>query len=757
MGIAFIIILFFYRENLRGIRESSGKALKIMIVTTVVAVVLLVWSAVTLIVQGPVNDVPFAPDLRPRVEYETVVERDPVTGMDREKWKTDPNTHELVVKMAPDAEGNMQPVPKINEATGHQEDTLGFVSMLWPSLAEKLREPGNLLSLIGVIGIMLAFAHSILAMSGLETMAQVYREVESPKLPNFKKAAMIIFFYSFILTTTVSFLAVMLIPNDVRMPQYSGNLIGGLAMCMYGPPLARLALNALVVVVGFLILSGAVNTSIIGSNGVLNRVAEDGVMPDWFLKPHRRYGTTYRVLTLIVLLQLMIVVFSGGDMYILGEAYAFGIVWSFALKSMAMVVLRFKDKSQREFKVPLNIRIRGVEVPIGLTIIFLILITSAVLNTFTKEVATIGGVLFTTTFLTIFVTSERLRERRRGKAAHQHLEQFNQRAAEELDNEVLGLEKPYRKLVAIRSSQNLFMLEKSLFETDPETTDVIVMTAKPVAASMTVRQQDFDYYDRELMTAVVTRAETIGKEVRPLIMPTNNPLFAIVNTAKMLQVQELVLGSSNKYTADEQLEQIAFYWMNVSEDEMAPLTVRILSRQRDVYLDLGGGNRIPKISERKARSVEELRSAGVGVSRALLVHPCTAEGSDLFKAVLTMLDPEVALSVSPLTGPDQPDADGLTWVQQDVDRAEQLRRELDIQWLPEGDRAKAIVELAERLEYDVVIIGQASESSTSEEPPLDVDYIQDHAPCWVFLVTPTPIPQEVDDSEEADGKEGLGA
>ena len=37
------------------------------------------------------------------------------------------------------------------------------------------------------MGIVIAFGHSILAMSGEETLAQVYREVESPKLPNFKK------------------------------------------------------------------------------------------------------------------------------------------------------------------------------------------------------------------------------------------------------------------------------------------------------------------------------------------------------------------------------------------------------------------------------------------------------------------------------------------------------------------------------------------------------------------------------------------
>ncbi len=34
-----------------------------------------------------------------------------------------------------------------------------------------------------------------------------------------------------------------------------------------------------VVVIGTFILSGAVNTAIVGSNGVLNRVSEDGVLP----------------------------------------------------------------------------------------------------------------------------------------------------------------------------------------------------------------------------------------------------------------------------------------------------------------------------------------------------------------------------------------------------------------------------------------------------------------------------------------------
>src|SRR5207244_452977 len=149
---------------------------------------------------------------------------------------------------------------------------------------------------------------------------------------------------------------------------------------LYGPVLLRLLLNACVVIVGGLILAGAVNTSIIGSNGVLNRVAEDGVLPAWFLKPHRRYGTTYRVLALITALQLLTILASQGNILVLGEAYAFGVIWSFVFQALSMLVLRFKDPRPREYKVPLNLKVGGVELPVGLGLIFLVLLLTAILN-----------------------------------------------------------------------------------------------------------------------------------------------------------------------------------------------------------------------------------------------------------------------------------------------------------------------------------------------------------------------------------------
>src|SRR5690242_860410 len=142
-----------------------------------------------------------------------------------------------------DPQGN--PIP---DPFGKQVDPLGFIGET--RLGEALR-PGEVhwWSLIGVIGIIVSFGHSILAMSGEETLAQVYREVESPKLKNFQRAALVVFLYSLLFTSLISFFAVMIIPDNVRMSRYSGNLIGGLAMYVVGPQWARLILNALVVVV----------------------------------------------------------------------------------------------------------------------------------------------------------------------------------------------------------------------------------------------------------------------------------------------------------------------------------------------------------------------------------------------------------------------------------------------------------------------------------------------------------------------------
>jgi amino acid transporter/nucleotide-binding universal stress UspA family protein len=713
VAIAVAITLYFFRQNLLGIHESSGKALKIMGITTVMGVIIIGWCLLTMAVKGPANEMRFAPELNKKYVQ--------VEGQGLQ--------------------------PKANPVTGEHEDPLGFLGRLLPQRAsDALRQPGSWLSLIGLLGLFLAFGHSILAMSGEETLAQVYREVESPKLQNFKKAALVVFVYSLALTGSISFLAVLLIPDADRMRLYSDNLIGGLAMNVIGPHWAQLVLNALVVVVGFLILSGAVNTSIIGSNGVLSRMAEDGVLTDWFLKPQRRYGTNYRLLALIVGLQLLTIVVSGGNMFLLGEAYAFGVVWSFVFQALAMLVLRFTDPRPREFKVPGNLRIGKLELPLGLAFTFLVLAITAVMNFFTKEVATVAGLIFTGGFMTVFTLSERYHHRRRQGAAHEHLEQFNRETTDLPTRASLGLTKPFCKLVAIRSPHNLFMLEKALAETDPAITDVAVMTAKLVPADGAADESaELDRYDQRLMTAVVDRAELAGKGVIPLIMPTNNPLYAVLRTAKDLEANELVIGASNKFSAEEQLDNIALYWVSLHGGKSTPLTVRILSENRDVSFDFEGGSRIPKLSDRLARSVAEVRAAGVGVDRVLLAHDGTVRGSDLFQAVLTMLDPAVALAVVTVPPADPTAIEEQHYVDRDLEQAIRWGRHVEFHRIGEEFGA-SIVRLARDQKHDLIILPAADHGTVSSSSRSDwIRYVLSHAHCQVLLASPPVVPTDVEE------------
>src|SRR5947209_13890658 len=562
--------------------------------------------------------------------------------------------------------------------------------------------------------ILISFGHSILAMSGEETLAQVYREVESPKLKNFKRAAFIVFLYSMLLTTLISFFAVMIIPDNVRMSQYSGNLIGGLAMHVVGPQWARLCLNVLVVLVGSLILSGAVNTAIVGSNGVLNRVSEDGVLPDWFLKPHPKYGTTSRLINLVTILQIVTIVLSRGNVLTLGEAYAFGVVWSFVFMSMSMLVLRFKRPGHRDYEVPLNIKVGRYDIPLGMTLIFLVLLIAAISNLLTKEVATVTGVMFTVGFYAVFWSSELAHRRRLGVGKHEHLEQFNKAEADQLSVASLTLTKPYRKIVAIRSPYNLGMLEKCLAETDPETTDVVVMTASVLPKGSADYEPTITDYDRQLLTAVVNMAEHVGKPVKPLIVPTNEPFYALAQTAKTIGAQELIMGQSNKYRPEDQLDAVALYWFNVCGASPDPLSIRVLGKDRDVRLDIAGGSQIPKpgaaVAE-SARLLADLRKSWHGVERLVLAYDGSPLSADFLDTVMSFLDPAIegtligvaAPAADGEKAPFDPTREANEVVMRGVERARELGR--NVKYLvARGQAGPAIVRAAIDGRFDAIFM-----------------------------------------------------
>ena len=508
--------MYFWWENIKGIHESSDKALKIMQLTTLMGVVMIVWCGLTLWIRG----------------------------------------------------GTLPPF-----TLKFSEEGLGWAAHIgW-------------LKPVGAVGVIMAFGHSMLAMSGEESLAQVYREIEAPKIKNLQRAGMVIFAYSMLLTSAVSFFAVMIIPDSVRISQYGDNLLAGLAMSVVGPHSLRLLLQCFVVGVGVLILAGAANTSIVGANGVLNRLAEDGILVDWFRGLHKKYGTTHRLINSIVALQILTILACRGDVYLLGEAYAFGVVWSFVFNTFAVMRLRFLRREPRESMLPGNVRVNGVEWPIGLGVVFLILFVTASMNLLTKRVATVSGSVFTAVFFFFFVFSERWNESKHA-GDDAKLEKFNLRQADDLKIVREEIDKPNRLLVAVRDPNNLYHLNKVLDALDDDTTDLVVFTSRIRQGLALVDETiTMDNDEQLLFSRVLEQAEKSGKTVTPMLVVSNEPFYAITQAAQAVGATEVVFGVSTKLSTDAQLERLAMTWGSLQTDKQ-PVRFRILGPGVEHAVDL---------------------------------------------------------------------------------------------------------------------------------------------------------------------------
>src|SRR5262249_4926020 len=282
---------------------------------------------------------------------------------------------------------------------------------------------------------------------------------------------------------------------------------------------------------------------------------------------HKRYGTTYRLINTVVILQIVTIVLSRGNVYVLGEAYAFGVVWSFAFKALAMFVLRYTEANvEREWKVPLNPKVFGRELPVGLGLITLVLFAGAIINLFTKQTATISGVAFTLLLYVVFVTSEKITAKRHAQAqAHgHHTDQFQLSRESDVGLDQLKA-RPGCVLVPVRDYNTLRHLDQAVTLTDTEERDVVVMTIRllpgPDAGVSDIQKEElFTDYERTLVTRVGAAEERTRRAVTLLVVPSTNVFDAVARTAVQLQAREIVFGESAKMTAHDQALRLGEAW-----------------------------------------------------------------------------------------------------------------------------------------------------------------------------------------------------
>ncbi len=218
--------------------------------------------------------------------------------------------------------------------------------------------------------------------------------------------------------------------------------------------------------------------------------------------------------------------------------------------------------------MPLNVEIGGRELPVGVLLIAISLFTAAIINLFTKETATISGLLFTGAFFTVFMVSERITARRKVGVSGK-LDQFQLTPEPEVGIESLR-SRPGAVLVPVRDYNTLAQLDWVVGHTPPER-DVVVLTIRllrgPDGASHDLEADElFTDYEQTLFTRVVAIAERHGRGVKLLVLPATNIFDAVAQTAVILKASEIVVGASAVISPGDQAHQMGNAWDRTPHD-----------------------------------------------------------------------------------------------------------------------------------------------------------------------------------------------
>lgn len=259
------------------------------------------------------------------------------------------------------------------------------------------------------------------------------------------------------------------------------------------------------------------------------------------------------------------------------------------MKGMAVLVLRYTHPGDREYRVPLNFTMGGVEIPVGLGLITLSLLGIALVNLFTKKEATIAGVTFSVVLFVVFTISEKYMHHRRGNTKHVEMDQFHLEMEGELTPEAVGA-RPGNILVPVSNIHSLYHLGNVLDRIKPGRRDVIVLHVRLLRRSASGEyeleaEQLFGTIEQQLFSQALALAEKRGKSVRLAVVAANDLWDGILRAAQSLQSSTIVLGHSAKESTEEQARLIGEAWEKLGDPKP----------QFNLEIHLANGDKIYKV------------------------------------------------------------------------------------------------------------------------------------------------------------------
>ncbi len=189
---------------------------------------------------------------------------------------------------------------------------------------------------LGIGPVATGFASSWLAFSGLESISQVAPALREPRDRTALKAMLLVIGGILITSPIVTAFATALLEVERARPERFLLDLGG----RFGGRSLELA----VALSAATLLMGAANTAIIGCYHVFLALVRLGYMPQWLAGRSRRFNTPHRAIAIAVVVPLVVVIGSRGQMRLLGDMYAFGLLGAFTLTSVGLDRIRWQER-----------------------------------------------------------------------------------------------------------------------------------------------------------------------------------------------------------------------------------------------------------------------------------------------------------------------------------------------------------------------------------------------------------------------------
>jgi len=204
-------------------------------------------------------------------------------------------------------------------------------------------------------------AMAMVAYTGIESIAQLSSETRRPirTVPRAIILTMIVLLLMYFGLSIVSL--ALLTPHELGV-EFTQHPLEGMAAKL---PFGGDFFVPLVSIIAAVVLFVASNAGLIGASRLSFNMGEYYQLPRFFYAIHPKYRTPHVSLALFAVAASVIIALSRGRLAILADLYNFGAQIAFFSTHMALIVLRIKKpKMRRPFKVPINIKVRGYEIPI---------------------------------------------------------------------------------------------------------------------------------------------------------------------------------------------------------------------------------------------------------------------------------------------------------------------------------------------------------------------------------------------------------